>query len=513
MSKRLTSTIAGAFIFITIINILSRGLGFFREMLFANYFGMGHTFDIYLVGAVIPLTINVIMLYFAQNYFIPAYNKVKTSDSYQPGEFFNNVLNLFALGSIILSILLYLFSESIVGLYLHTSNSVSYKIALDIFKIFLITIPLNSVISVIIAYNQAEFEFKFPAISRLLLNLMIIVVLFFFTRKLGIYVIPIGFITGSALQLIYLFLKINLRVKPSLSFIFKKKLDKSIFDFTIVNILVIETISQMYLLVDRYFFTEVNEGGISALNYSMILYVLPVSMISIALATVIFPKFSANIQNKKFDELNKNVIDAIRANLFIFVPVTFFFLLYGNDLIRLLFERGKFTAQDSQIAFNVLKYYAVSLIFYSAYSIYNKIIYSTSLIYALLMITLGGIIIKIILNFLLVHSYQQNGLAFSTSVSYIFLFLLSMLLIYHKIPGIKQSVFFKELVFYLFNGIICFFIVEILFSGILRIYILQDLFKMVIFYAFFLLNLKLANHGSIQLAGSIIRNLRDVRSI
>jgi putative peptidoglycan lipid II flippase len=265
--------------------------------------------------------------------------------------------------------------------------------------------------------------------------------------------------------------------------------------------------------VDRYFFTEVNEGGISALNYSMILYVLPVSMISIALATVIFPKFSANIQNKKFDELNKNVIDAIRANLFIFVPVTFFFLLYGNDLIRLLFERGKFTAQDSQIAFNVLKYYAVSLIFYSAYSIYNKIIYSTSLIYALLMITLGGIIIKIILNFLLVHSYQQNGLAFSTSVSYIFLFLLSMLLIYHKIPGIKQSVFFKELVFYLFNGIICFFIVEILFSGILRIYILQDLFKMVIFYAFFLLNLKLANHGSIQLAGSIIRNLRDVRSI
>jgi hypothetical protein len=63
------------------------------------------------------------------------------------------------------------------------------------------------------------------------------------------------------------------------------------------------------------------------------------------------------------------------------------------------------------------------------------------------------------------------------------------------------------------HGIICFFIVEILFSGILRIYILQDLFKMVIFYAFFLLNLKLANHGSIQLAGSIIRNLRDVRSI
>ena len=513
MSKRLTSTIAGAFIFITIINILSRGLGFFREMLFANYFGMGYTFDIYLVGAVIPLTINVIMLYFAQNYFIPAYNKVKTSDSFQLGEFFNNILNLFTLGSIILSILLFLFAEPIVGFYLHTSNSESYSIALNIFKIFLITIPINAVISVLIAYHQAEFEFKFPAVSRLLLNLMIIVVLFFFTGELGIYVIPIGFITGSALQLIYLIPKINVRIKLNLSFIFKKRLDKSILDFTMINILIIETISQMFLLIDRYFFTDVNEGGISALNYSMILYVLPVSMISIALATVIFPKFSANIQNKKFDELNKNVIDAIRANLFIFVPVTFFFLLYGNDIIRLLFERGKFTSQDSQIAFNVLKYYAISLVFYSAYSIYNKIIYSAHLINTLLMITLGGVVIKIILNFLLVKSYQQDGLAFSTSVSYIFFFLLSMLLIYHKIPGIKHSVFFKDLVFYLSNGIICFFSVEILFSGILRINIYHDIFKMIIFYAFFLLNLKLVNHGSVHLTGNIIRNLKSVRSI
>ena len=245
----------------------------------------------------------------------------------------------------------------------------------------------------------------------------------------------------------------------------------------------------------------------------MILYTLPISMISVALATVIFPKFSTNILKKEIGILNKNVNDAVRANLFIFVPVSFFFFVYGNDIIRLLFERGKFTSLDSQIAYNVLKYYTISLVFYATYSIYNKILYSARLVNGLLFITVSGIIIKIVLNILLVDKYQQDGLAFATTVSYIYFFLFSITLVYYKVPGIKHSIFFKDLLFYFLNGLICYFVVQILFENILRIHFYENIFKIIFFYALFIINLKIVDHGSIQLTGNILRGLKTVRSI
>ena len=53
---KFTSTVAGASILLTSMGLLSRGLGMIREMVFASSFGLGEEFDIYLVGAVLPLT-------------------------------------------------------------------------------------------------------------------------------------------------------------------------------------------------------------------------------------------------------------------------------------------------------------------------------------------------------------------------------------------------------------------------------------------------------------------------
>ncbi len=74
MVDRFTSTASGAFILIMVINVLSRGLGFLREVLFANFFGLGIDFDIYLVGAVFPIMLNSVILYLGLNYFISTFN-------------------------------------------------------------------------------------------------------------------------------------------------------------------------------------------------------------------------------------------------------------------------------------------------------------------------------------------------------------------------------------------------------------------------------------------------------
>ena len=74
MSRKFTSTVAGASLLLATLGLLSRGIGFIREVVFASYFGLGKNYDIYLVGAVLPITIDTIIFYLVQNYFIPSFH-------------------------------------------------------------------------------------------------------------------------------------------------------------------------------------------------------------------------------------------------------------------------------------------------------------------------------------------------------------------------------------------------------------------------------------------------------
>lgn len=497
MIKRFTSTFTGAFLFIMLINIVGKGLGFFREILFAGYFGMGTDFDLYLVGAVLPMTINTVILCIGQNFFIPSYNKIKASNEKSVAEFSNNTINIFGIGSIVISLLLFVFSAPILHAYLYNIDINIFNQTLTIFQIFLLSIPLNSLISIIIARQQAEYKFKYPAMSRLLLNISIIPILIVFADSLGIYTIPIGFVTGTFFQLVYLLFKTKINIK--LFSIEKQSELREVLNFTIIRVLLIETITQVYLVADRYFLDWVSPGGLSALNYAINVFILPISIISTAIGTVILPKFSHSIYSYKVKDLIENHRDSIRINLFIFVPVSFLFFVYGGDVIRLFFERGKFTLDNSIVTFNVLKLYTLSLVFYSAYTINNKIIYGARLLNQLLIITVLGIIIKIILNFLLVTKFDQYGLALSTSISYIYFFILSIYLIKKKIPELKHSIFFKELMFYIVNGLICYFVVELLFQFLFEVKVYEDLIKFVMFYLAFLFNLYILKYDSLTL--------------
>lgn len=512
MSKKITSTLAGAVLFLIAVNIFSKGLGFFREVLFANFFGRGVEFDIYLIGAVIPITINTVVLYIGQNYFIPGYHKIKSDNSNLTSKYFTVNFVVFIIIGTAISVILYFLSEAIITAYLHPTDASINEIAIDIFRLFLITIPLMFAISIIAAYEQAEFRFKYPAIGSLLLNLTMIPILLIFTDKYGIYTIPIGFILGIFFQLIYLLFKVSSHISfESFSFLSKKELF-GFLDITILSVILIESIGQIYLLSDRYFFDKVDQGGLSALSYSFNLFSLPISVVSLALTTVLFPKFSETIHSKSFDKLQNMLSNSIRVNLLFFVPIAFLFFFYGDIILKLVYERGKFTGTDTLDTFITLKVYSISLIFYSAYSILNKVLYGAKFVNYLLIITICGIALKILLNLVFVGVWQQNGLALSTSFSFIFFFCASFILIHKILPLEIRSLFIKELTFHFVNGFISYFIVEVIFSSVNTSNIFLDIIKIVLYLLVFLMNNFIMGNKSIVIIKELFNILGTAKS-
>lgn len=496
MKVKYTSSIAGAAIFITIIGIVGKGFGFLREVVFAGYYGLSTEFDLYLVGIVIPITINTIILFIAQNIFIPSYNKLKIENENSKKNFLYFQIRVFCYSSVAISMLFFLFAPSIISIYQPGVDEKLLLISTNVFRISSLTIPFSGIIAISTAYLQVKYDFKNPALAQLFLNIVVILMIILFSDSLAIYAIPIGFLLGTVLQTIFLVKKAELNI---LNALFLKISRSAAYSFSITSlalITIIETVGQFYVLADRFFFHQVDTGGIASLNYAVNIFFLPMQIFSIALTTVIFPKISEYFAKKSYEEFNTILNKGIRMMILIFLPIASIFFIWGEIIVKLLFERGKFLSEDTLITFKVLQFLAISLVFYSIYAILNKVFYTSNLLIHLLIISVVGISVKIAGNAFFVKSFAQNGLALSTTITFIFFFMTSIFIL--KIKKIYEPD--VNLIFLAFatfiNALLTYFIVDELSDLLLSANAVADVIKIICFLIFFTMNISIYDKQS-----------------
>ncbi|MCK9425664.1 MAG: polysaccharide biosynthesis C-terminal domain-containing protein [Ignavibacteriaceae bacterium] len=495
MSEKTFSTIAGASLLLVAFNMVGKGLGFIREIVFANYYGLTKDFDIYLIGAVIPVVLNSIILFIGQNFFIPSYQKISIGNKAEGKKFFTISLILFTLFGSLLTVGIFFCSEQFVGFFIR--NLIEQKtIAIKIFQLSLLTLPFNSAIAILIAFLQAEFEFKSSVISYLFPNVVIIVMVFFFIHLFGIFAIPIGTLTGTILQFGYLVYIVNHKKTFA-------RFDKSILVNVIKNFggflgftILIEIMGQFFVLIDRYFYSSVPQGSIAALNYAFNVFVLPITIFTFAFSTVIFPKFSFHSSK---DNLFKQFVKALNINTFIALPITLIFLFYGDVLIQLFFQRGNFQFSDTEKTFTLLKIFSLSLVFYSGYAILNKLIYSIGKLKMLAVIQVSAILLKLILNFSFVNTYAQNGLALSSAISFIFFFVSGILVVKRYFKGMIFQETILEFGLNLLNGVFSYLLVWFIFTIGKINWEYETIIKISLFVCIYILNSKVIKQNTYNL--------------
>lgn len=482
MTRKFTSTIAGASFLITFIGLISKGFGFLREVVYAGSFGIEKEFDVYLVGIVLPFTINSAVFFLAQNYLIPAFQKLKLEDPEKPNFFLKNNLISFFILSLILAFLLLIFSGSIIGTIIDNTESGLFRLARIVLLLSCFTIPLNAIFSVLSAFQQSNYDFTSTTLSMLFPNVLIILSVFILKDILGILSIPVGYLTGVFLQALYLISKS--RSHLNISFIRRTnlKMNLGFISKTFVFIVIIETLNQIYVITDRYFFNSVDTGGIAALNYATAVFVLPISIFSFALSTAIFPTFSELAGKKDFSSLAAHLADSLKIIFLIFIPISFIYIFWGESIVELFFQRGKFDSNGTLLTSEVLIIYSFSLLFYSSYAIINKLLYSLGLVKELLLITVFLFGLKVFLNSFLVELFSQNGLALASSICYSLMFTAGTALVFKSIGFKRKRVLFISFSFYVMVNFLVLLIIELSFSLFVDQNTMVQLFKVAIYF-------------------------------
>ncbi len=176
------------------------------------------------------------------------------------------------------------------------------------------------------------------------------------------------------------------------------------------------SLTQVNVLVNGAFASEI-DGGRSWLNCAFRLMYLPIGLFGVSLATVTLPKVARSFARDELGPFGRTVKSSLRLTLFLSIPSAVGLGVLAQPIIALIYQHGHFSAHDTAMTALALQAYAIGLAGYAAIRLLSPCFYALNLPQTPMRITMVGICVNLLLNFLnmQVFHFGHAGLALATS--------------------------------------------------------------------------------------------------
>ncbi|MCH9637588.1 murein biosynthesis integral membrane protein MurJ [Rickettsiella endosymbiont of Litargus connexus] len=403
------------------MTLISRILGFVRDMVAARIFGATAAVDAFYIAFKIP---NFMRGLFAEGSFstafIPTLSEYKQTRSQEEVQKFITyivgTLGVILLGICILGVL---GSKGLVSLFAPGLDPYRFQLAIDMLRITFPYLMLISLTALVGATLNCYGQFWVPAFTPALLNISLIMTAFSVTRffKVPVEAQAWGVLLAGFLQLGFQlpFLhRLKLLKKPR----FKWR------DPGVQKVLKLmlpalfgSSIGQISLLLNTIFASFLVAGSVTWLYYSDRLAYFPLGVFGVALMTVILPHLSRQHAAKSPELFASTLNWGLRCNLLIGVPASLTMLILSGPLIVTLFHYGKFTIHDVFMTQRSVIAYSVGLQAFMLIKILAAAFYAQQNIRTPVRIGIIALIANMIFNALLIFPLKHAGLALASSLS------------------------------------------------------------------------------------------------
>ena len=420
---------------VMIITVISKILGFAREIVLSYTYGASAITDAYLISQTIPIVIFSFISVGIATGFIPLYSRILNEQGQlEANRYTNNLSNaLLLLASIIVTIVL-LFTQPIVKLFASGFSGETLELAVAFTKISIFGVYFTALLNVFAGFLRLYGSYLVPVLARLPANLIIIASLFI-GSKANIYVIAIGGVLATAFQLLLLLpfvRKTGYRYQPILNL-----KDEHIKTMIIIALPVIAgtSVNEINVLVDRTLASTLAVGGISALSYARRLNAFVQGLFVASISTVLYPMISKMAAEDNMKGLKASISEAISVINLLVIPATIGAMIFSKEIVTLLFGRGAFTPEAIDMTGGALFYYSIGMIAFGLREILSRAFYALQDTKTPMINATIAVVINIILNIVLSKYLGIGGLALATSIAAIVGTLLLFITLRRKIGG------------------------------------------------------------------------------
>jgi putative peptidoglycan lipid II flippase len=399
--------------------------GLIRDILLANYFGDSAEAAAYLIAFIVP---NMFILLFTtgmKNAFVPSY--IQSLERGQGHYHFSQVLRGTAIIGLIVTIIGVLLTPLYLPLIFPDFTEGTLEISRTTSFVFFIAIFFVSINAVYEAYLDSENKFSLSVISQIIVIGSTIISALLFAKTIGVYSFAFGYLVGTIISLIA---KKIFFIPKDTHKIFGAIDSKEYKSFFVIFIPVAITVmvGQVNLFIDNIFAGNLSTKAVTYINYAKNITHFPQAILGVTIGTIIFPILSKAVAQKRDDEFRSAIERGLVLSLSIVLPAIVGMMWLMPEIIKVAFERGKFTASATESTVLVAYLYAGSVLFFSLISVINKGFYSRNKGNLILRISLLSILLNILLNFIFIYWLDSYlGIPLASSVMAFVFFTLNII--------------------------------------------------------------------------------------
>ena len=437
----------GTFSFFTMI---SRVLGYLRDILIAIFLGTGPLADAFFVAFRIPNTFRRLFSEGTFNAaFVPSYASELSQGRDQSNEFANNVFNLLILALLSLVIIIEIFMPIFVFLIApgFDGDNEKLSLAINLTRItfpFLFFISLASFFSAILNSHN---RFAVAAAAPIFLNIMLIGVLFYgkFLNDQLVFYLSYAVTIAGLIQLIFLYIFVKKFYQPKVTL--QIKVDKKVKNFfkKLLPSIFSSGVTQINILIGTII-ASFQASAVSYLYYADRIYQINLAIAGVAIGTVILPQLSRYIQDDKKDEMNLIQNKALELSLFLSIPASIALLVGSEEIVSALFGYGSFNEIGVKNSAIALFYFSLGLPAFSLIKVFSSFFFAHHNTKVPFYISFVSVILNILISIYYFKSVGFIIIPIATSISswfnsiVLFIFLKKENLFYFNSIFIKRFV-------------------------------------------------------------------------
>ena len=409
--------------FFSIATAFSRVAGLVREIVAASYFGISGAMSAFTIAFQVP---NLVRSLFAdaaiQAAFVPVFTEELEKGNRR--EAFRLASTLIYLVTLVLGAITAIFvlaAPLIVPIFAPGFSGEILDLTVTLSQIlFPILIMLGATGMVVGILNSYD-RFAAFAISPFFWNVAIITVLVLlepaFEGNDRIYAYAIGVLVGTAVQLaIPAFDLRNTPFRPVFQIDWKMPEVRRVLLLMLPVTLSLGLIN-FNLLINSFFGTLVSDEAPAAIDKAFRIYMLPQGIFSVAVATVIFPTLARFAARREYDDLRATMANGMRQILLLLVPAAAAVLVLSEPMTRLVYERGEFTPDQTDLVAEALFWFAFSLPFNGLFLLLTRTFFSLQRPWVPTAIAGVNLAVTAIVALALYSPFGIGGIVFGTVVA------------------------------------------------------------------------------------------------
>lgn len=408
--------IAQTAVLMMILTLISKLLGFIRELVLANYYGASYIVDAYVLAQSIPGMIFGGVFAAIGTAYLPTFSKITETKGEKEGNLFTSrLITLGTIAACIAFVIGLLLSDWLVGIIAPRFNDETAHLAGFYLKIAFSYMIFNCASQILTSYMQYKGSYLQPIIGGYFHNIAIISFIIISAYS-SYYYLAFGLFTGYLLMLIYLYCFAR---KKGYRYSFDTGFGKQIKEVMLLTLPVFlgSYIGSINTFVDKILASGLQEGSISALNYGYLLITLVIGLTTSIISTIIYPKITKAKNLNDWEFYNTAVDKGINLIVIIGLPSSLGLIAFSDQIVQVVYERGAFDEAATSLTGSALLFYGTGLLFIGISTFLTYVFYSMSDMKTPVICSAISVGVNIAVSLLFVGILGHRGLALATSIA------------------------------------------------------------------------------------------------